>query len=78
MGDQYVWTFDHRLPTPPVGCWSRSGDLTVSTKCALVLIASPEALLLIMGVRSTRPRACAEVSASQSDGITANFNTYKS
>ncbi len=48
MGDQYVWTFDHRLPTPPVGCWSHSGDLTISAKCALVLIASPEALLLIM------------------------------
>ena len=77
MGDQYAWAFDHRLPTPPVGCWSHSGDLTVSAKCALVWIASPGALL-IMSARSTRLQTCAETSASQSDGITANFNTYKS
>ena len=76
MEDQYVWTSDSRPPTPSVWCWSHSGDLTVSTKCALVWIASPGALL-IMGTRSTRLRACAETSASQSDGIKANFNTYK-
>ena len=77
MGDQYVWTSDRRPPTPSVWCWSHSGDLIVSAKCASVWIASPGALL-IMGTRSTRLRACAETSASQSDGITANFNTYKS
>ena len=76
MGDQYVWTSDRRLPTPSVWCWSHSGDLTDSAKCALVWIASPGALL-IMSARSTRLRACAETSASQSDGIKANFNTYK-
>ena len=74
MGDRYVWTSDRRLPTPSVWCWSHSGDLTDSAKCALVWIASPGALL-IMSARSTRPRACAETSASQSDGIKANFNT---
>ena len=76
MGDQYVWTSDRRPPTPSVWCWSHSGDLIVSAKCASVWIASPGALL-IMGARSTRLQACAETSASQSDGITANFNTYK-
>ena len=34
MGDQYVWASEHRLPTPSVGCWSHSGDLSVSAKCA--------------------------------------------
>ena len=76
MGDQYVWTSDRRPPTPSVWCWSHSGDLIVSAKCASVWIASPGALL-IMGARSTRLQACAETSASQSDGIKANFNTYK-
>ena len=59
-----------------VWCWSHSDDLTDSAKCALVWIASPGALL-IMIARSTRLRACAETSASQSDGIKANVNTYK-